>query len=180
MGAGEIMVIMIVALLIFGPGKLPEIMGQVGRTVREFKKATRDLTGEFQDSIHDVQSTMDEMKTTVSDMKRETTELAASIPTSIESSIDADGLRAAASVATADGTRTAAAQQPRTRRNRAPTQSGAGSEPDSPTSAIDQSPARAAGGANGASAAVATKADPFADLVELDDALEPTDSGSRE
>jgi TatA/E family protein of Tat protein translocase len=178
MGAGEIMVIMIVALLIFGPGKLPEIMGQVGRTVREFKKATRDLTGEFQESIHDVQSTMDEMKTTVTDMKRETTELAASIPASIESSVDADGLRAAASLTPAvDGSREAATQRARARRGQAQESAVSGSVAQA--AAVEQSPAIAAGSANGTTASVATKADPFADLAELDDALEPTDGGHR-
>lgn len=84
MGPMEIAVIMIVALIIFGPGKLPEIGGQVGRAVRDFRRATRDLTAEFQESIDDVQTTIGEMKATVTDVRKETEQLAASIPASLD------------------------------------------------------------------------------------------------
>jgi sec-independent protein translocase protein TatB len=84
MGGMEIMVIMIVALIIFGPGKLPEIGAQVGRAVRDFRRATNELTREFNDSTSDIRSTMDEMKGTVAQVERETKELAQSIPASIE------------------------------------------------------------------------------------------------
>lgn len=84
MGPMEIAVIMIVALVIFGPGKLPEIGGQVGRAVKDFRRATRDLTAEFQDSIDDVQSTIGEMKATVTDVRNETAALAATIPATLD------------------------------------------------------------------------------------------------
>ncbi len=44
MGAGEILLILVVALIIWGPGKIPEIARTLGRTVRAFRKATSDLT----------------------------------------------------------------------------------------------------------------------------------------
>jgi sec-independent protein translocase protein TatB len=47
MGPMELMVILVLALVIFGPGKLPEIAGQVGRTVRDFRRMTGDLSSEF-------------------------------------------------------------------------------------------------------------------------------------
>jgi len=84
MGSMEIMVIMIVALIIFGPGKLPELGAQVGRAVRDFKRTTNDLTREFNDSTSDIRSTMDEMKGTMADVERETKEMANSIPSTIE------------------------------------------------------------------------------------------------
>jgi TatA/E family protein of Tat protein translocase len=77
---------MVVALIIFGPGKLPEIGAQVGKAVRDFRRATTDLTSEFQSSIDDVQSTVGDMKQTMVDVQKETQALAASIPASIESS----------------------------------------------------------------------------------------------
>jgi TatA/E family protein of Tat protein translocase len=43
----ELMVILVLALVIFGPGKLPEIAGQVGRVVRDFRRTTADLSSEF-------------------------------------------------------------------------------------------------------------------------------------
>jgi sec-independent protein translocase protein TatB len=48
MGAWEITVILIAALIIFGPGKLPEVAGQVGKAVRDFRRMTTDLTTEFE------------------------------------------------------------------------------------------------------------------------------------
>ncbi len=84
MGSMEIMVIMIVALIIFGPGKLPELGAQVGRAVRDFKRTTNDMTREFNDSTSDIRSTMDEMKGTMADVERETREMANSIPSTIE------------------------------------------------------------------------------------------------
>lgn len=46
-GAGEIILILIVALIIWGPGKLPEIARTLGRAVRVLKKATFDFTTEI-------------------------------------------------------------------------------------------------------------------------------------
>ena len=51
MGPMELMVILVLALVIFGPGKLPEIAGQVGRTVRDFRRMTGDLSSEFNRTI---------------------------------------------------------------------------------------------------------------------------------
>lgn len=43
-GWGEILLIIIVALLLFGPGKVIEIGRSLGKTVRAFKKAADELT----------------------------------------------------------------------------------------------------------------------------------------
>ena len=39
------MIIMIVALIVFGPKKLPEVGKQLGQAMREFRKITDELTG---------------------------------------------------------------------------------------------------------------------------------------
>jgi sec-independent protein translocase protein TatA len=41
-GMPELAVIMAVALLIFGPGKLPDIGRSLGKGIRDFKKATEE------------------------------------------------------------------------------------------------------------------------------------------
>ena len=44
MGSWEILLILILALIIWGPGRLPEIARTLGKTVRTLRKATFDLT----------------------------------------------------------------------------------------------------------------------------------------
>ena len=47
MGPGEMMLVLVLALIVFGPGKLPEIARGMGRAVREFQKATSQITEEL-------------------------------------------------------------------------------------------------------------------------------------
>ncbi|MGI8872429.1 MAG: twin-arginine translocase TatA/TatE family subunit, partial [Candidatus Limnocylindria bacterium] len=42
-GPGELILILVIVLVIFGPGKLPDIGNAIGRGVREFRKASTDL-----------------------------------------------------------------------------------------------------------------------------------------
>ncbi|MFB5084584.1 Sec-independent protein translocase protein TatB [Symbiobacterium thermophilum] len=46
LGFTEILVIMIVALVVFGPNKLPELGRSMGQAIREFRKATQSITTE--------------------------------------------------------------------------------------------------------------------------------------
>jgi sec-independent protein translocase protein TatA len=39
LGIPELIVILVVALLFFGPGRLPEIGGALGKGIRDFRKA---------------------------------------------------------------------------------------------------------------------------------------------
>ena len=47
MGMSEIIVILVIALIVIGPKKLPEIAKSLGKAMGEFKRATND----FKDSI---------------------------------------------------------------------------------------------------------------------------------
>jgi sec-independent protein translocase protein TatA len=38
--------LLVVVLIVFGPGRLPELGGAVGKAMREFRKATSELTNE--------------------------------------------------------------------------------------------------------------------------------------
>ena len=42
-GIGEIALLLVVALLLFGPNRLPEMMRTVGKGIREFKEAASGL-----------------------------------------------------------------------------------------------------------------------------------------
>ena len=44
LGFPELILILVIALIIFGPGKLPSIGSAIGKAINEFKKASRDLT----------------------------------------------------------------------------------------------------------------------------------------
>ncbi|MFN8671838.1 MAG: twin-arginine translocase TatA/TatE family subunit [Candidatus Sericytochromatia bacterium] len=48
-GAPELILILIIALVIFGPGKLPEIGKAVGKSLTEFKKASREITSDLKE-----------------------------------------------------------------------------------------------------------------------------------
>ena len=42
LGMPELVVIMVIVLVIFGAGKLPQIGGAIGKSISNFKKAIRD------------------------------------------------------------------------------------------------------------------------------------------
>jgi Tat protein translocase TatB subunit len=52
-GGGEVLVILLVALLILGPAKLPEVARQAGRAMAEFRKVTSGFQRELNDALHD-------------------------------------------------------------------------------------------------------------------------------
>ena len=41
-GMPELVIILVIILIIFGAGKLPEIGGAIGGSIKNFKKATRE------------------------------------------------------------------------------------------------------------------------------------------
>ena len=43
-GPGELILILIIALVVLGPGKLPDVAQSLGRSVREFRKAATDVS----------------------------------------------------------------------------------------------------------------------------------------
>ncbi|CAG7648894.1 Sec-independent protein translocase protein TatA [Paenibacillus solanacearum] len=45
-GFGELLLIGLLALILFGPNKLPELGRSLGKTIREFKQGARDLLGD--------------------------------------------------------------------------------------------------------------------------------------
>jgi sec-independent protein translocase protein TatA len=51
-GPTELILIFIIALLVFGPRKLPEVGKSVGKAIREFKKASEEIKGRIEDEIN--------------------------------------------------------------------------------------------------------------------------------
>ena len=56
-GGGELMWIMLIALLLFGGDKLPGLAKGMGKAIREFKKAAGDVENELKRAIEEVPDT---------------------------------------------------------------------------------------------------------------------------
>jgi sec-independent protein translocase protein TatA len=54
LGFQELIVIFVIALLVFGPKKLPELGKSLGKGLREFRKATDELKTTWEDQVRDV------------------------------------------------------------------------------------------------------------------------------
>jgi sec-independent protein translocase protein TatB len=52
LGFGEIVIILVLALVLLGPQKLPEVAKQLGKGLRDFKKASDDLKGQFEKEFY--------------------------------------------------------------------------------------------------------------------------------
>ena len=53
-GIPGLILILVIALIIFGPSKLPEMGKAVGQTLKEFKKSTKELTEDVSEPVEDV------------------------------------------------------------------------------------------------------------------------------
>lgn len=53
LGGWEIVLILAVVLILFGAKKLPELAKGLGTGIKEFKKATREVTDEIQNAADD-------------------------------------------------------------------------------------------------------------------------------
>ena len=59
-GFPELLIIVAIALIVFGPNKLPELARAFGKAMREFKKATEEVKESFEAETKD----LDELKST--------------------------------------------------------------------------------------------------------------------
>lgn len=80
LGWTEILLILGVALVIFGPGKLPEVGQTIGKTIREFKGAINNMDEDIKKEVNglkedvtevkealDLKGTMDDLKKDIQD-----------------------------------------------------------------------------------------------------------------
>ena len=60
LGFQELLIIFVIALLVFGPKKLPELGKSLGKGLREFKRATEDLKSSWADQMKEVEEPVKE------------------------------------------------------------------------------------------------------------------------
>jgi sec-independent protein translocase protein TatA len=64
-GMPELVIILVIALIIFGPRKLPELGRSLGKSIGEFKKASNELRSTLEEEIR-VEEQRDRQTTTAS------------------------------------------------------------------------------------------------------------------
>jgi sec-independent protein translocase protein TatB len=64
-GMPELIVILVIALIVLGPSKLPDLARSLGRAINEFKKATREIKDslEVDKEIKDLKKPLSDLKT---------------------------------------------------------------------------------------------------------------------
>jgi TatA/E family protein of Tat protein translocase len=68
LGMQEIIVIFIIALIVFGPRKLPELGKTIGKGLAEFKKASNELKQTWEDEVK-----LDKEKEAISEIVKDAT-----------------------------------------------------------------------------------------------------------
>jgi sec-independent protein translocase protein TatA len=71
LGMPEIVVIFIIALIIFGPRKLPELGKTIGKGLAEFKKASNELKHTWEDEVR-LDKEKEAMNEIIEDVKQDT------------------------------------------------------------------------------------------------------------
>lgn len=52
-GVPGLILILVLALIVFGPNKLPEVGRALGKSIREFKRATNGLASDIKEELKD-------------------------------------------------------------------------------------------------------------------------------
>lgn len=61
-GATELIFILVIVLIIFGPGKLPELGKSLGSAIKEFRSSTNEIKKEVEESVSGESTTKEEDK----------------------------------------------------------------------------------------------------------------------
>ncbi len=177
-GASELMVLLVIAIVLFGPDKIPTMAAQVGKTIREFRKYTSDLTKEFDAATGDLRKEFQdiagdikgELQATQADLRSQL-DLTSYINGTPEAATVAAGATTATETAPAafavpTGTETSVAVDPPPESAETYTVKTAYAEALDAASGASSEPVTGTA-TNGHAAPVVTKAEPLADLVNL-------------
>jgi sec-independent protein translocase protein TatA len=78
-GIPELLLILVIALIVFGPERLPEIGRSIGKAVRDFRQMSAGFTSEWQELSKELEETAAEVQEGVKEMETQMGELEASI-----------------------------------------------------------------------------------------------------
>ena len=73
-GMQELIIIFVIALIVFGPRKLPQLGKSLGRSIAEFKRASSELRNTLEDEIH-VEETKKEIMEPIETLSTEAKEV---------------------------------------------------------------------------------------------------------
>jgi sec-independent protein translocase protein TatA len=79
-GMPELILIFVVALLVFGPKKLPELGKSLGRGLAEFKRASDDLKRTIEDEIEQGKHEAEAVKKQVAEVRQAVTAVSPAAP----------------------------------------------------------------------------------------------------
>ena len=88
LGAMEILIILVIAFLLFGPKELPEIGRQVGKAVKGFKETTDDLRQSVEPEINMIQQ---EFKSVEQDLESSVKEAEEQIKSATDTTTESQG-----------------------------------------------------------------------------------------
>ena len=88
LGAMEILIILVIAFLLFGPKELPEIGRQVGKAVKGFKETTDDLRQSVEPEINMIQQ---EFKAVEQDLESSVKEAEEQIKSATDTTTESQG-----------------------------------------------------------------------------------------
>lgn len=152
-GYGEILIILVAAVIIFGPQRLPEVAGQAARWIRDARKMMTDLSGEFERNAG-MKEFKDAIEGEIKGVKKELEDAGLSVKKDLNAAAGSANAAFNKAGQAAKGTKA---------------KSGVKSNAASPSS----KPVAATANAKAAKPK-ATKADPFAGLVQMTDAAPKT------
>jgi len=72
---GEIIIILLVALVVLGPTRLPELARKVGEWTSELRAAARDIRRGLEDEVADIKKVGEELKAPLDELKKSSEEV---------------------------------------------------------------------------------------------------------
>ena len=67
---GEIIIILLIALVVLGPTRLPELARRAGKLASELRQAARDVTSGLEAEVAELRQVRDDLKSEVDDLKK--------------------------------------------------------------------------------------------------------------